>query len=137
MAEQEYRPAQQTALERQPQGIPSLDVWMVQRIQQEKLRRGLSEGERLDPWYVSDSFLTYKDKIVRAEMDVRGLQAAHEAIETETQEEQAFWNSANRVHEAYDIIAYPHYDVHHQRPPVWRHWRFLEVLDVWRFRVSD
>jgi hypothetical protein len=103
----------QLAGERQPQSIPPLDVWMLDRIHQAE--QNLQEGERIDPWFVSDSFLTYKDKIISAEMDVRGAQHASEAIQTETPEEQAFWNSANRVHEAYDIVAYSHYNEHQQR----------------------
>jgi hypothetical protein len=102
-----------TAVEAQPQGIPPLDVWMIQRI--DTVKAQLGEGERVDPWYISDSFLTYKEVIHRAEMDVRGAETASNAIHTEAPAEQRLHASVQRLHDAYDITAYPFYSVGQQR----------------------
>lgn len=86
---------------------------MIQRI--ENVQAQLGEGERVDPWYISDSFLTYQEMIHRAEMDVREAKTANEALHTETPAEQVFHASVQRLHDAYDITAYPFYSVGQQR----------------------
>src|SRR2546421_7337859 len=100
--------------ERQPQGIPALDVWMMESINQAKQQLG--EGQRIDPWFVSDLFLTYHEKITREMMNVRGIENAVEEVwDTETPAEIAFKKSLRRLQDAYDIVAYPFYTVGQQQ----------------------
>jgi hypothetical protein len=113
MAEGEYRPVPQNAVERQPQGIPPLDAWMVQRIQQEQ--QYLEEGENVDPWYVSDSFFTYRNYVVMRMADLQGAANLPEAEKAGSPEEKAFLASIDYTHDAFDIVAYRYYRAHQRQ----------------------
>ena len=99
--------------ERQPQGIPSLDVWMMERINQAKQQLG--EGERIDPWFVSDLFLTYHELVTAKMMQVHVVDRASTLFKTQTPEEREFTRSIFRTRDAYDIVAYPYYNVGQQK----------------------
>lgn len=113
--------------ERQPQGIPPLDEFLMAYIQREQ--QCLEPGEQLDPWVLNEAFAQYEDKISAKMAQVRGSNAI-EAIKTTTPDEAAFWDSLRRVEYAFEIVAYPRYgnvrvqeiisdDVHVHHAKVW------------------
>ncbi len=108
--EREQRPA---GGERQPQGIPPLEVWIMEKINQAKQQLG--EGESIDPWFVSDLFLTYHERVTARMMQIHGTDKPETLFETRTPEEEGFVRSIFRIRDAFAIVAYPDYNIDQQK----------------------
>lgn len=94
-------------------GIPPLDVWMKKRIDQAKQQ--LEEGEKIDPWFVSDLFLSYHELVTATMMQVHETDQPETLFETRTPQEEGLVQSIFYTKDAFTITAYPYYNVSQQK----------------------